>query len=800
MIELNDLKLCEHCFSVLKDGNECTECKKIGVSRENYPYSLPESSILQGKYVIGKLLYYDDSYFAYMGYDIATNTKVLIRELFPGGFHCTRSNKALVFTDIDDHAEMIDNFNDMKNNFCTEVNHMMQVKNNSLVSEVLGLFEENNTVYCVVSLPKNGLLLSDFIASKGGKLSEKIALDILQKLTTSVDKIHQMGIIHGNIRPENIIIDGNGSILLTGFNHGSFKYITQTTTTEYRVGEYAPIEIITAKGTAGQYSDVYAMGTTIYHVITGRMIPHSITRITTDDEEEISFDGLSDKLKAVIKKMIALRPADRYANAYELARDLNRAGLASINISARREPPKASNTEKLTPRKKKKLRKSAVIITAAIIVALIVGLTVTALLLFTNKDGSEKPEKKQDKQTEKLSENEDEAYEAVEKAAEEAEEKLRLLLEEAEKAAEEAKKAAEEAEKAAGTKKAEEAKEKAEEAEKKAEEAEKKAEEAKKEAEEAKKKAEEAKKKAEEAKKKAEEEAKKPEEKSKKDDSTEEPVSSLKKEWKKNVMLDTSSFSENSSAVLGNTEYSKNDIVQVTVQDSLEGMPEEAWDISYSKDGSVMAWVTSAGWKRYHLYLGADGGINAEKATERLFQGYEYLESVEFNGNFHTDDSQSMAHMFHDCKNLKSLSLEGIKTENVVDMTSMFENLHKATEIVFSEDFVTDKVTSMKGMFDGCSIIAELDLSMFKTSMVKDMSSMFYKCKKLKTLDLSGFTTIKVTTFASMFEGCKELEALNISGFSTTKTTNVLDMFKDCDKLELLETKSEIIKAEYEKR
>ena len=64
------------------------------------------------------------------------------------------------------------------------------------------------------------------------------------------------------------------------------------------------------------------------------------------------------------------------------------------------------------------------------------------------------------------------------------------------------------------------------------------------------------------------------------------------------------------SSVFGSADYRRDQIRSITVLDSLDGAPEEAWDVSEAGDGTVLAWVKPNG-ELYDLYLAGNGGISA---------------------------------------------------------------------------------------------------------------------------------------------------------------------------------------------
>ena len=181
-----------------------------------------------------------------------------------------------------------------------------------------------------------------------------------------------------------------------------------------------------------------------------------------------------------------------------------------------------------------------------------------------------------------------------------------------------------------------------------------------------------------------------------------------------------------SYTVLGNCNYQRNQIRSVTFLDTLADQPADAWDVSESGNGTVMAWVKPDG-NRYDLYIAGEGGVSAGTSCERLFRGYENMTKITFGNSFDTANVQNMASMFGNCSSLNSLDLSSFDTTNVQDMIRMFYN---------------------------CSSLTSLDLSSFDTANVQDMREMFYSCSSLTSLDLGDkFVTTNADT-TDMFYDC----------------------------------------------
>ena len=92
---------------------------------------------------------------------------------------------------------------------------------------------------------------------------------------------------------------------------------------------------------------------------------------------------------------------------------------------------------------------------------------------------------------------------------------------------------------------------------------------------------------------------------------------------------------------------------------------------------------------------------------------------------------------------------------------------------------------NMGNMFRNCTSLTSLDLSNFLTTSVSSMTGMFKGCSKLQTLNIK-FNTQKVNNIAEMFAGCEKLESLDLSTFDTRKCLDYDNVFDGCGNLEVV--------------
>ena len=109
-----------------------------------------------------------------------------------------------------------------------------------------------------------------------------------------------------------------------------------------------------------------------------------------------------------------------------------------------------------------------------------------------------------------------------------------------------------------------------------------------------------------------------------------------------------------------------------------------------------------------------------------------------------------------------------------------FENFRYLTVIEGLTNLNTSEVTTMRSMFDRCSLLQSLDLSNFDTRKVTDMWFMFCGCSSLAYFDVSSFDTQNVTNMTYMFAADNIQKIFVSDKFTTDKVTDSDHMFMSC--------------------
>lgn len=166
------------------------------------------------------------------------------------------------------------------------------------------------------------------------------------------------------------------------------------------------------------------------------------------------------------------------------------------------------------------------------------------------------------------------------------------------------------------------------------------------------------------------------------------------------------------------------------------------------------------------------------------------IETVVIEESFKSTYPTSCKGWFRKCAYLSKIEgMENLNTEQVTDMSSMFENCSELKSIDLSH-FDTKNVTTMEKMFHGIGASyydispVKLDLSKFNTSKVENMKEMFVSAWQITSLDLRGFDMSKVTTTESMFADCYYLASIYADNWSNhSNITTSKGMFNNCGSL-----------------
>ncbi|MCM1307622.1 MAG: protein kinase, partial [Butyrivibrio sp.] len=199
---------------------------------------------------------------------------------------------------------------------------------------VYEFFYENSTVYYSMEY-LDGVDLKHYIKSCGGRLSQENALFIMNVITDALLIAHSMNVLHRDISPDNIFVMKDGGIKLIDFGAARQVLAEQSKSLSVILKQgFAPLEQYQRRGKQGPWTDIYALGATLFYVLTGKLPDEATERLDYPDIGNAADYGVSAELWEIIRKCMEVRAADRYQSVSLLKEDLNKLEIALLPLIA----------------------------------------------------------------------------------------------------------------------------------------------------------------------------------------------------------------------------------------------------------------------------------------------------------------------------------------------------------------------------------------------------------------------------------------------------------------------------------
>lgn len=257
-------------------------------------------TILIERYRIESLLGRGGFGITYKGYDLKLNMPVAIKEYAVSRW---------------EDAELIEKG---KQKFLSEARVLAQFHENPGVVDVRDFFEANETAYIVMEY-LDGNDLREILKERNFTADEMFTM--MRPVMDVLEKMHEAGIQHRDISPDNIMLLKNGAVKLMDFGAARAAEISDEKSVSVVLkGGYAPEEQYRPKGNQGPWTDIYALCATIYKCITGMTPDDALERSHSDRLEWPSELGVEISVlqEDVLKKGMAVFAEDRFQSIGEM--------------------------------------------------------------------------------------------------------------------------------------------------------------------------------------------------------------------------------------------------------------------------------------------------------------------------------------------------------------------------------------------------------------------------------------------------------------------------------------------------
>ena len=268
--------LCRHCFSVLEEGE--TVCSACGQKPEapNPDAALPLGTVLSGQYRVGMVLHHNDLLTTYLAWDAEKDRKVRVEEFFPGILKRAEDHKGILLIS----AESKTLFRTMASDLHDRWKRLMEVNHKAML-KTLVLFSENDTLYRVTEYLRMEPL-EEYLSRQKGEMSLTDARQLISPLISLLSQLHNMGLTHCGISPQNIYVDSRKRVILDGFALPELRTVGNGLHAELYAGYSAPEQYSKALW-QGEWTDIYSLGAVLYRMLAGQAPVSAELRGERDD-------------------------------------------------------------------------------------------------------------------------------------------------------------------------------------------------------------------------------------------------------------------------------------------------------------------------------------------------------------------------------------------------------------------------------------------------------------------------------------------------------------------------------------
>ena len=297
-----------------------TRCLKPGV-------------ILKERYKIEEVIGAGGFGITYRAWDPLLQSYVAIKEYYPSGIATRSADSSKVCVPVGQEQR---EYHRGRIRFLKEAQDVARFQSEPNIVSIYDYLEENDTAYMVMEY-LHGCTLKQYIREHGGRLDTDHILHICLSVLDALAVVHKAGMIHRDISPENIFICEDLTVKLIDFGAAKQVYLDgeQTMSVVLKPG-YAPPEQYAKKDKQGPWTDIYALGATLYFAATGEKPEESFGRVLGDTIKPVCEVNpeIPRAMSQVIMRAMSVKIEDRY----QTVETMREALLAGEGQNAQMEP------------------------------------------------------------------------------------------------------------------------------------------------------------------------------------------------------------------------------------------------------------------------------------------------------------------------------------------------------------------------------------------------------------------------------------------------------------------------------
>lgn len=290
-----------------------TRCLKPGV-------------ILKERYKIEEVIGAGGFGITYRAWDPLLQSYVAIKEYYPSGLATRSADSSKVCVPVGREQR---EYHRGRIRFLKEAQDLARFQSEPNIVSIYDYLEENDTAYMVMEY-LYGCTLKQYIREHGGRLSTDYILHICLSVLDALAVVHASDMIHRDISPENIFICEDMTVKLIDFGAAKQVYLDgeQTMSVVLKPG-YAPPEQYAKKDKQGPWTDIYALGATLYFASTGEKPEESFGRALEDTIKPVCV--VNPEIPMYLSKVIMQAMSVKIENRYPTVEAMREALLDGAN-------------------------------------------------------------------------------------------------------------------------------------------------------------------------------------------------------------------------------------------------------------------------------------------------------------------------------------------------------------------------------------------------------------------------------------------------------------------------------------
>lgn len=249
-MKVNGRERCIGCMKLLNAEGKCPHCGFVQDGYEPIPRCLRPGTYLKERYMLGRVLGEGSFGISYIAWDCLLDTVVAIKEYFPASLvsrHISEDGDRNVY--IYEKAEK-QKYQESLEKYLQEAKSLSAYYDLDGIVSVRDFFYENNTAYIIMGYV-DGVSVKEYVEKNGPIEGEKL-LHMLEPVICSLMKVHQTGVLHRDISPDNILLTRDERLVLIDFGAARRENInmTRSMTVVFKRG-FSPEEQYRTRGRQG---------------------------------------------------------------------------------------------------------------------------------------------------------------------------------------------------------------------------------------------------------------------------------------------------------------------------------------------------------------------------------------------------------------------------------------------------------------------------------------------------------------------------------------------------------------------